>query len=123
MDESLQSGEAPRGTGPGPPWSGRYHQGQSRTIPSRLRLLPSARRRGEVGDAGYARLLAWSWSFAGTGRPPRSRRGVGLPLPDSGRGSLRLYSVSLWDPYGPRLTLQRSEERRVGKECRSRWSP
>src|SRR2546425_12292881 len=24
---------------------------------------------------------------------------------------------------GPEITLDRSEERRVGKECRSRWSP
>ena len=26
-------------------------------------------------------------------------------------------------PYGKVTLLQRSEERRVGKECRSRWSP
>src|SRR2546430_4182575 len=26
-------------------------------------------------------------------------------------------------PYRPRLAAMRSEERRVGKECRSRWSP
>ena len=25
--------------------------------------------------------------------------------------------------FGPRLWSSRSEERRVGKECRSRWSP
>src|SRR3990167_8490993 len=35
----------------------------------------------------------------------------------------------LWDGFGPRFAtekleaLHRSEERRVGKECRSRWSP
>ena len=35
----------------------------------------------------------------------------------------------LWDTKGGRVTgrsaaaLERSEERRVGKECRSRWSP
>src|SRR5215813_15117213 len=32
-----------------------------------------------------------------------------------------------WDefaaPHGPPLDFVRSEERRVGKECRSRWSP
>ena len=34
-----------------------------------------------------------------------------------------------WEEYickqinGQRINLQRSEERRVGKECRSRWSP
>ena len=28
-----------------------------------------------------------------------------------------------WKDSGPRLLSKRSEERRVGKECRSRWSP
>src|SRR3712207_9099251 len=28
-----------------------------------------------------------------------------------------------WDDYEQRITFMRSEERRVGKECRSRWSP
>src|SRR3712207_9097850 len=33
-------------------------------------------------------------------------------------------AVSLSNEQGPRLTtILRSEERRVGKECRSRWSP
>ena len=27
------------------------------------------------------------------------------------------------DVYGGKLPVHRSEERRVGKECRSRWSP
>src|SRR3712207_9578033 len=27
------------------------------------------------------------------------------------------------DTFGPEMTWLRSEERRVGKECRSRWSP
>ena len=34
-----------------------------------------------------------------------------IPLPDSLRGEALLH------------LLDRSEERRVGKECRSRWSP
>ena len=34
---------------------------------------------------------------------------------------LKLYLKSL--KHGGRLQLDRSEERRVGKECRSRWSP
>ena len=29
-----------------------------------------------------------------------------------------IKGMNIWRPYG-----QRSEERRVGKECRSRWSP
>ena len=32
-------------------------------------------------------------------------------------------SVLLKSPYMPWHDLGRSEERRVGKECRSRWSP
>src|SRR2546430_14042890 len=31
--------------------------------------------------------------------------------------------VSLYDSYRKHLRHVRSEERRVGKECRSRWSP
>ena len=31
--------------------------------------------------------------------------------------------VTVWLGYDDELELARSEERRVGKECRSRWSP
>ena len=31
--------------------------------------------------------------------------------------------TTLLGPYGCGKTTSRSEERRVGKECRSRWSP
>ena len=34
---------------------------------------------------------------------------------------LLLFVIPL--PYGKLFKLDRSEERRVGKECRSRWSP
>src|SRR2546430_5837455 len=34
-----------------------------------------------------------------------------------------LSSISANQRYSPALTVTRSEERRVGKECRSRWSP
>ena len=44
-----------------------------------------------------------------------------LPLYDSGAAGDLLYYVM---PYVEGESLrQRSEERRVGKECRSRWSP
>src|SRR3989449_9820089 len=29
----------------------------------------------------------------------------------------------IYAPHGPAARVERSEERRVGKECRSRWSP
>ena len=34
----------------------------------------------------------------------------------------RLISIQVWDKSNTAL-IERSEERRVGKECRSRWSP
>ena len=33
------------------------------------------------------------------------------------------YTVERRGGYGPAEVTTRSEERRVGKECRSRWSP
>jgi len=43
------------------------------------------------------------------------------------RAGLRLLSAAaraaLTVPYGGEQLVARSEERRVGKECRSRWSP
>src|SRR5690242_11713772 len=56
---------------------------------------------------------------------------VGATAPDlslAGPGEIDLFGQSLptntqfTGPVRPRLRL-RSEERRVGKECRSRWSP
>src|ERR1041384_2065024 len=34
-----------------------------------------------------------------------------------------LYDIVRKLPEGSQVQLERSEERRVGKECRSRWSP
>src|SRR5262245_65498440 len=61
-------------------------------------------------------------------RPPRVKLGPGLEVPrvltglwqvaDMERGGTRL------DPDAAGAALgERSEERRVGKECRARWSP
>ena len=33
------------------------------------------------------------------------------------------HSKILFDPAPREMEIRRSEERRVGKECRSRWSP
>ena len=43
---------------------------------------------------------------------------------DAIRKTCRMYQNSLNEYYqGRGMVLYRSEERRVGKECRSRWSP
>ena len=42
--------------------------------------------------------------------------------PDDGQPELCLWADKFYMAY-LRLALKRSEERRVGKECRSRWSP
>ena len=41
------------------------------------------------------------------------------------QGTLNVTYVGVWDKWGTNggKGLARSEERRVGKECRSRWSP
>ena len=50
-----------------------------------------------------------------TASPSRCSRWSSLPISTPGAGRLRLGCR--------RRALLRSEERRVGKECRSRWSP
>src|SRR5256886_8967279 len=49
-------------------------------------------------------------AVSGTGRPLLLLNGVG-------------GNLEMWAPLVPALNAERSEERRVGKECRSRWSP
>ena len=46
----------------------------------------------------------------------------GYPLAWHVQQSYRAGEIPLWNPYNF-AGLPRSEERRVGKECRSRWSP
>src|SRR2546429_8217540 len=49
-------------------------------------------------------------------------RGLDLHLQRLRQASLELYGQALSDDH-VQAQLRRSEERRVGKECRSRWSP
>ena len=96
---------------------------------------------------GVRRVLFRSWAFSQWGLPCHAchqARGALLPHPFTLTGdrshlggllsaalSLGLPPVAvshhcaLWSPDFPRLSskLSRSEERRAGKECRSRWSP
>ena len=39
------------------------------------------------------------------------------------RDFLNAQQIAFASLFNSRLTVERSEERRVGKECRSRWSP
>src|SRR5215510_12887056 len=58
-------------------------------------------------------------SAVATGPRPRSRR-LSMMTPLAARDELALSSrISDWSA----VISRRSEERRVGKECRSRWSP
>src|SRR5476651_2771818 len=43
----------------------------------------------------------------------------GLMIEENGQGS----GDQVFESHGVKLFVDRSEERRVGKECRSRWSP
>src|SRR5687767_15212804 len=54
------------------------------------------------------------------------REPVGREEAHAADGGLRAAGAHLprsWDPGERELRAGRSEERRVGKECRSRWSP
>ena len=50
---------------------------------------------------------------------------AGEPRPSSNEGVLSLHQLDDLDTDKefPKVSALRSEERRVGKECRSRWSP
>ena len=47
-----------------------------------------------------------------------SKKAIGID-----KGLATLLSCSSGNEYGENFSKLRSEERRVGKECRSRWSP
>src|SRR3712207_7772431 len=50
--------------------------------------------------------------------------GIGEKLQTHQEGALhRAFSIFVFDSEKRLLLQRRSEERRVGKECRSRWSP
>ena len=58
---------------------------------------------------------------SGSGKSTFLHCASGLDAPTTGRVMIGGHDLS---GYSERhLTLTRSEERRVGKECRSRWSP
>ena len=97
--------------------------------------VQSIESRGDFGNANY-----WA-SFGGTedgetlflGLYKAEFRGLlkqDVPMPNRDgidrAGTCHSYNVAkteLLAEYPGKLFIERSEERRVGKECRSRWSP
>jgi len=55
--------------------------------------------------------------------PPVLRKGARLAVLSGDPGSTGPFTIRLKLPAGYKIAPHRSEERRVGKECRSRWSP
>ena len=52
-----------------------------------------------------------------------SMKKVNYAAIDIGSNAVRLLIKCVNEENAPELMSKRSEERRVGKECRSRWSP
>src|SRR5256885_5788831 len=85
--------------------------------PSEVTITRRLFRSGEseyLIDGRQARLRDIQDIFMGTGLGPES-----YAIIEQGRIGQILSSK----PYDRRAVIERSEERRVGKECRSRWSP
>src|SRR5436853_7623349 len=85
-------------------------------------LVASAR---DLGWRGTLVFAAWVWTLAWACELVSTRVGVPFGLyyyTGATRGQeLYIADVPLMDALS--FTFLRSEERRVGKECRSRWSP
>ena len=82
-------------------------------------LLPALGGKGHLPGLRRPRQSGRQGALGRSSRGPPSGRSAGLSPPKGqtillGRGA---------PPAADRLPLLRSEERRVGKECRSRWSP
>src|SRR5256885_12919965 len=63
-----------------------------------------------------------SWTVADSGAASNVRWQTATAAATLSPGEIHVWRVEL-DQSPPQLEPFRSEERRVGKECRSRWSP
>src|SRR3712207_7662326 len=79
----------------------------------------------DIGVTGVQDVC--SSDLAGRDRAARARRPdavqLDAPRPVPARAALPRPGSAAGRAAAARLRLRRSEERRVGKECRSRWSP
>src|SRR2546430_12509438 len=90
----------------------------------------SSRRRHTRFDCDWSSDVCssdlWPFSWRKAARPiPQLPPGKGprqKMLRRQGRGEEN-ERICSWTPPGSQSEARRSEERRVGKECRSRWSP
>src|SRR5438874_2775248 len=109
--------------------SGRVPRCAGGAFESSSAMAPAGRIRRFVGEDFHDENAVSASAFL-----RRFRRGRRRPLPDEARGTLFLVSDLARAAGGSRRGLEadrcaaappeiRSEERRVGKESRSRWSP
>src|SRR2546426_10405108 len=82
-------------------------------------------RRGFVGPAShlYRRHPPTGWVRIDGPLRPRAFACADLPTPDLRAVDARPVEILASPDARVSLSRRRSEERRVGKECRSRWSP
>ena len=73
--------------------------------------------------AGAAVVASCSQNEELTGETPDSLQGFQISVSDEGFMDESGKTRATENGYTTRFSNGRSEERRVGKECRSRWSP
>src|SRR5437016_10690245 len=72
----------------------------------------------------HTRLVSdWSSDVCSSDLSSTSVRRAEQDVEDADLGTAAIPRVALRHRYRARSPQDRSEERRVGKECRSRWSP
>src|SRR3712207_9136374 len=73
-----------------------------------------------IGKMGFEDYFLIVWDFVKYAKDRKIAVGPGR---GSAAGSIVAYALEITDLDPLQYSLLRSEERRVGKECRSRWSP
>ena len=81
--------------------------------------------RPDLFDERASFHLRWhyKWAVTAAARNPAVPLEQVRTLEDGMEAFYREQGASMHTVHGQRFYLTRSEERRVGKECRSRWSP